>query len=323
MSSIAWAALAIYYGDSYSGSLQLTLSIAMVLIGLTIILLFWLSPAWRNRLLLIHSVVFMGVLFWWFNIQPSNDRHWQVDVSKLAHASIENNRVTVHNIRNFHYRDELDYSPDYYDKTFDLDKLEGVDLFAVYWMGPEIAHIIISFDFGEHDHLAISIEARKEMNEGYSTLKGFFRQYELVYIVADERDVIGLRTNFRNNPPEQVYRYRIDAPKENIRPFFLEYVEKINVLYKKPAFYNTLLSNCTTLIWLHSRVNQEHLPFSWKILLSGYVPEYLYESGRFNQKLSFAELKEQGYVNPRITTDDIPPLFSSMIRSKSVSGEQQ
>jgi Domain of unknown function (DUF4105) len=319
--STAWAALAINFGDSYSGTVQLILSIAVALIGLlTVIALFFIS-SWRSRLLLFHSVVFLATLLWWFSIQPSNDRNWQTDVSKLAHASISGDLVTVHNIRNFSYRNEFDYYPDYYDKTFDLNKLEGVDLFAVYWMGPAIAHIIISFDFGEHNHLAISIEARKEEGESYSTIKGFFRQFELIYIVADERDVIGLRTNYRQDPPEQVYRYRINAPKDNGKRFFLEYINKINVLYEKPAFYNTLLANCTSLIWLHSRVNPGHLPFSWKILLSGYVPEYLYESGRFDQQLSFAEVKDRAHVNPLIKGQEISSSFSRIIRPQSAQQE--
>jgi len=319
--STAWAALAINFGDSYSGTGQLILSITVALIGLIAVIVLLFIPSWRNRLLLIHGIVFFAALLWWFNIQPSNDRNWQTDMSKLAHASIAGDLVTVHNIRNFSYRSEFDYDPGYYNKTFDLNKLEGIDLFAVYWMGPAIAHIIMSFDFGEHNHLAISIEARKEEGEGYSTVKGFFRQFELIYVVADERDVIGLRTNYRQDPPEQVYRYRINAPKENGKRFFLEYINKINALYEKPAFYNTLLANCTSLIWLHSRVNPGHLPFSWKILLSGYLPEYLYESGRFDQQLSFAELKAHAHVNPLIREREISSSFSSLIRPQSAQQE--
>lgn len=313
----AWAVLAVNFGDSSSGALQFALSIIIALIGLIVLLALLFTPYRRYRILSIHSIVFVAVLFWWFHIQPSNDRNWQTDVSKLAYARIAGDLVTVRNIRNFSYRNEFDYRPDYYDKTFDLNKLEGVDLFAVYWMGPAIAHTIMSFDFGDHNHLAISIEARKEEGEGYSTIKGFFRQFELMYIVADERDVIGLRANYRQDPPEQVYRYRINMPKENVKRFFMEYIMKINRLYERPAFYNTLFANCTSLIWLHSRVIPGHLPFSWKILMSGYVPEYLYESGRLNQQMSFSELREYAHVNPLIKEREISALFSSKIRSQS------
>jgi len=315
--STTWAVLAVNFGDSNSSTVQLTIALLVALIGLVATVTLLLSSALRKQLLMIHTVIFFIVLVWWLTIQPANDRLWQADVRKLAHASVEGSLVTVHNIRNFTYHSEFEYQPNYYDKTFNLNKLEGIDLFAVYWMGPAIAHIIISFDFGENNHLAVSIEARKEAGEGYSTIKGFFRQYELIYIVADERDVIGLRTHYRKDPPEQVYRYRLKtskAAKENARRLFLEYIDSINTLYKEPAFYNTILANCTSVIWLHTRVNPGHLPFSWKILLSGYVPEYLYESGRLEKQLSLTEIRNQAHINPLVEEHEISALFTETIR---------
>jgi len=300
--STAWATLAIYYGDSNSSTVQLIVAGLVAFIGVVTMIIFLFVASWRKYLLSFHSFIFLVILLWWFNIQPSNTREWQGDVNKLAYAEVNGDLVTVHNIRNFSYQSEFDYTPAYYKKTYDLKNLEGLDLFAVYWMGPAIAHIIMSFDFGDQ-HLAISIEARKEKGEGFSTIKGFFRQYELIYIVADERDLIGLRTHYRNNPPEQVYRYRLKAnnvKKQGIKRLFMEYINNINALHKTPTFYNTLLTNCTSVIWLNSRVNPGHLPFSWKILMSGYVPEYLYESGRLDQALSFSELKDQAYINPLV-----------------------
>ncbi len=309
-----WSVPAIVFGDSHSSPIQIAIAGLVALSGLIAIATQIISTSWRRRLFWVHHIVFFIVVSWWFTIQPSNTRNWQTDLSKLAYASVNRDLVTVHNIRNFSYRSEFDYQPDYYDKTFDLNTLEGVDLIATYWMGPAIAHIFVSFDFGNNDYLTISIEARKENNEGYSTIKGFFRQYELVYIVADERDVIGLRTHYRQDPPEDVYVYRSHAPKESVKRLFLEYIANINALYDKPSFYNTLVSNCTTVIWLHSKVNPNHLPFSWKILLSGYLPEYIHESGGFDQSLSFAELKKQAYINPLVNGRDISTDFSSAIR---------
>lgn len=295
--SSAWASLAVNFGDSSNHSDQWVLAIVVSLIGFFSIVVVLLVSSWRRQVLIFHCVVFLVVLAWWLNISAVNDRDWQEDVRKLAYAKVEGDLVTVHNIRNFSYQSEFDYKPSYYDKSFDLNDLEGVDLFAVYWMGPAIAHVMISFDFGNDNHLAVSIEARKEEGEGYSTIKGFFRQYELIYVVADENDVIGLRTDYRNNPAEQVYRYRLKASKENAKRFFLEYVKNINLLVEQPTFYNTLISNCTSIIWMHSRVDPGYLPFSWKILLSGYLPEYLYESGRLDQTLSFDQLKKSVYIN--------------------------
>ena len=310
-----WGVLAIYFGDSHGSKAQPFIAAVFGLFGLvTLVGLGFAS--WRKPLLVAYSILFIAILGWWLlAIKPSNDRQWQPDLAQLPYATIDDDMVTVHNIRNFDYRSEFDFSPAYYDKTFDLNKLEGVDLFAVYWMGPAIAHTIMSFNFGDKDYLAVSIEARKELNEGYSTIKGFFRQYELIYIVADERDVIRLRTNYRKNPPEDVYLYRLKPPKENIRRLFLEYIRAINELHKKPAFYNTLLDNCTTAIWFNTRVNPQHLPFSWKILLSGYLPEYIYESHGLATRLPFEELQQRAHINPVAQAADQSPDFSQRIRA--------
>ncbi len=151
-------------------------------------------------------------------------------------------------------------------------------------MGPAVAHVFVSFAFNDGQHLAISIETRKERGEGYSTIAGFFKQYEIYYVVADERDVIRVRTNYRKDPPEDVYVYRVHAPSENSKRLLLDYVRAMNSLKDRPAFYNTLTTNCTTGIWKHSWVNADHLTLSWKVLLSGYVPEYLYDSATARQQ---------------------------------------
>jgi hypothetical protein len=275
---------------------------------------------WRMRMLTLHLVLTLAVIAYFFSLEPSNERDWQTDVAALPYATVDGPIVTVHNIRNFDYRSETDYTPRYYDKVFDLRELEGVDLVAVYWMGPAIAHTIVSFAFAGGNHLAVSIETRKEKGEAYSTIAGFFRQYELYYVVADERDVIRLRTNYRHDPPEDVYVYRVQGPIENGRRFFMEYMRQLNVLAGRPQFYNTLTTNCTTVIWAQSLVNPEHLPFSWKILASGYVPEYLYESGRLDTSVPFVELQRRAHVNGRAQAADADPDFSRLIRARSGTG---
>ncbi|MDO9214464.1 MAG: DUF4105 domain-containing protein [Methylococcales bacterium] len=310
-----WAVSAIYFGDSHTGSVQTTIASIMGLFGVATLISLGFNQ-WRKRFLIAYTIVFIGIVCGWcLMVQPSNQRQWQADLASLPYATIDGDLVTVHHIRNMDYRSEFDYTPAYYDKTFDVNKLEGLDLFAVYWMGPAIAHTILSFDFGDNHHLAVSIEARKELGEGYSTIKGFFRQYELTYIVADERDVIRLRTNYRKDPIEEVYLYRLHPPKENMRRLFLEYIRQINELHQKPAFYNTLLDNCTTAIWLNTRVNSTHLPFSWKILLSGYLPEYIYESGGLNTHIPFQQLQQQAHINAVAQTLDKSPDFSQGIRA--------
>jgi hypothetical protein len=264
--------------------------------------------------LIVYAVLFAIVLWRWLAIEPSNDRDWQVEGARLAYATIDGERITLHNIRNFAYRTETDFTPAYYDKTFDLTSLDSVDVVAVYWMGPAIAHVFLTFGFGGKDYLAISIEARKERDEGYSSVRGFFRQYELQYIVADERDVIRVRTNYRKDPPEEVYLYRLRGAPEAARRVFLDYVAEINRLKEQPEFYNTLITNCTSNIWLHSRVNPEHLPYSWKLLVSGHVPELLYDHGRLDTSLPFAELQRRSLINSRAMAADKAEDFSRRIR---------
>jgi len=181
-------------------------------------------------------------------------------------------------------------------------------------MGPDIAHTFLSFGFAGKDYLAISIETRKERHESYSSLQGFFRQYELYYVVADERDVIRVRTNYRRDPPEDVYLYRLKGATDNARHLFLAYMEKINALKERPEFYNTLTTNCTTNIWMHSRVNPGHPPFSWKILTSGHVPRLLYEAGRLDTSVPFTELQRRGRINSLAQAADKAEDFSQRIR---------
>ena len=329
----AWGAFAIYYdSDLNSAALRTTLAALFAVVGAVTLAAVW-SPRWRWRALAVMALAFVAVLAAFGRITPSNDRDWKAEVAVLPYASFDGERVTLHNIRNFEYRSETDFTPRYYDKTFDLSRLASVDLIASYWAGPAIAHIFLSFGFadgtearaarhgcrdcgfGPNDYLAISIERRDERGEGYSAVRGLFKQYELMYVVADERDVIRLRTNVRRDPPEEVYLYRLRGTTDNARRVLLEYLREINRLREHPEFYNTLTTNCTGNIWLHARVNPGHVPYSWKILASGYVPEYLYEQGRLDTRLPFAELQRRAHINALARAADDAPDFSRRIRA--------
>jgi hypothetical protein len=308
-----WAALALLYLAPGSESVRAGLAWGFAVLGLVAVAALAVRRA-RWRAAIGFALAFALVLVVWGSATPSNDRDWQPEVAVLPYATIDGDRVTVHNIRNFDYRTESDFTPAYYDRTFDLRRLDRVDLIAVYWMGPAIAHLFLSFGFGE-DHLAISIETRKERNEQYSSIAGFFRQYELFYVVADERDVIRVRTNYRKSPPEDVYLFRAVGAIENGRRIFLDYMRNINALREQPRFYNTLTTNCTTMILAHASVNPGHVPLSWKVLLSGYAPEYVYDMGRFDRRLPFPELKRRAHVNATAQAADQAPDFSKRIRA--------
>jgi hypothetical protein len=313
VASAAWGTLAVHYSDSGSSVLGTALAGSFALLSVTVLAGLF-SRRWRWHAIAAYALAFAGLIAWWSGIAPSNDRHWKPEVAKLPLVSIDGDQITIRNIRNFSYRTETEYTVAYYDKTFDLAGLESVDMIAVYWGSPAIAHMMVSFKFGADDHLDISIERRDEIGESYSTVKGLFKQYELFYVVADERDVIRLRTNVRV-PREDVYVYRLKGPIEDGRRLFLEYLKEINSLASQPEFYNTLTTNCTGNIWLHSKVNPGSVPYSWKILLSGYVPEYLYEQGKLDTSLPFPELQRRSLVNAAAQAADQAADLSSRIRA--------
>ena len=253
-----WAAGAIYYSPIANETLRTVLAVAFVL---ATILTFALTRR-RGRALIGYLLIFAVIVGLWLQIPASNDRDWQPEVAMTPYATINGDRITIHNVRNFNYRTETDFDPHWETRSYDLSKLDSADLIAVYWAGKPIAHIMLSFGFSGKDYLAVSIETRKEKGEAYSTLAGFFRQYELYYVVADERDLIRVRTNYRK-PQEQVYIYRVKGSLTNLRRVFLDYIRSINELREQPRFYNTLTTNCTTSIWLHARMNPEAPPLSW------------------------------------------------------------
>jgi len=282
--------------------------------GTVSILAFALLP-WPGRTAIAALAIFAVLVILFLRIPASNDRDWQPDVSVTPHATVNGDLVTIHGVRNFDYRSESDFTPRWEDRTYDLRKLDSADIIAVYWTGKAIAHIMVSFGFEGKDYLAISIETRKEKGESYSTLAGFFRQYELYYVVADERDVIRVRTTYRQ-PQEDVYIYRTRVRPRNIRRIFLDYIETINDMHAHPRYYNTLTTNCTTSILMHTRIHPESPPMSWKILLSGYVPDYLYELGRIDTAKPFAELEKLSRVNERAHAADKDASFSQRLRQE-------
>ena len=259
---------------------------------------------------------FLVVLAWWLTLEPSNDRHWQADVARTPWAEVNGDQITIHNFRNCDYRSESDYTCQWLDKTVPLSQLRGVDVAITYWGSPYIAHPIVSFQFGDRDYVATSIETRKEMGEGYSAVLGFFRQYELVYIFASERDLIRLRTNYRKD--EEVYLFHTTAGPQWSRELFLEYVRRANHLHAQPEWYNAMTSNCTTNIFQQMALTGSMPAGSrlhdWRILLNGKGDEMLYKGGNFAGNMPFPELKDSAHINGAARAADQDPDFSRRIR---------
>jgi hypothetical protein len=254
---------------------------------------------------------FALVVAWWFTLQPSNDRDWQPDLGVLPFAEINGSQVTLHNIRNCDYRTETNFDVRYYNKAFDLDKLRSADLHMVYWGSPHMAHTMVSFGFEGGDYVCFSIETRKEKGEGYSAVKGLFRQFELIYVVGDERDLVRLRTNYRKG--EDAYLYRLRASPKQVRAFFLAYLRRVNELHRRPEWYSALTQNCTTSIRTQ-RAASDRPPWDWRMLVNGHGDEMLYEPGAIATNLPFAEMKRRCLVNDRARAADKAGDFSQQIR---------
>jgi hypothetical protein len=309
-----WAALVLLNGGSDAGALRRGLALGMALLAVAAAGSL-LAGRGRRVALPALGAALAAVLVWFASLEPSNARVWQPDVAQTPWAEIEGSRVTLHNVRHFEWRTESDFTPRWETRQVDLDDLKGVDLIASYWMGDAIAHVMVSFVFDHALPLTVSIETRKEAGEAYSALLGFFHRYELVYVVSDERDLIGVRTNVRTDPPEDVYLYRTNAPLENVRRLFLEYLRQMNSLHEQPVFYDTATTNCTTVAMINTRVNGSVSLLNWKILLSGYLPQLAYERGRLDRHLPFEELRRVSRINDAARAAGLEaPDFSRRIR---------
>jgi hypothetical protein len=254
---------------------------------------------------------FALVLIWWLTLKPSNDGNWQPDVAQTAWADINGDEFTFHNVRNCDYRTETEYTPHWEIRTVRLSQITGIDLAIDYWGSPWIAHPIVSFQFADTPPLCFSIETRKTIGQSYSTIGGLYRQFTLIYIVSDERDVIRLRTNYRN---EDIYLYHTTASPDRARGRFLEYVRSLNALHTQPRWYNAITTNCTTAIRDQRPIN-ERVPWDWRILLNGKADELLYEHRALvTGGLPFAELKQRSLIDARAKAADKDPAFSARIR---------
>ena len=304
-----WAIAALYI-DVRVPILRLPLAILYAVVLVTILARYKLHI--RSALLCVGA--FCVVFVWWLNLKPTNTAAWQPDADRPAWIQIDGDRLIVHNMRNCDYRSETDYGNCWSTRTVNLSDLRGVDLFFTTWGVRWIGHPILSFQFGNNQHIAFSIEARYKVGQGYSAILGLFRQYELIFVVADERDVIRLRTNFRKD--EEVFLYHAKMGPESVRAIFLSYVEYLNGLKDHPEWYNALTRNCTTAIdkQIASKIASPQ-PWNYQILVNGTLDELLYSRGRFvTDGLDFKELKTRAHINAIAKAADGSPDFSTIIR---------
>ncbi len=257
------------------------------------------------------ALAYAGVLWWWRSLKPSNERQWADDVAHTSHGEVRGDEVTLHNVRNFRWRSNTDYEQRWETRRYDLRQLRSVDMITSYWSSRAIAHLLFSFGFADGQQVVFSVEIRRERGEVYNEIGGFFKEFELSVIAADERDIIAVRTNVRG---EDDYLYRLRLPPADIRSLFLAYLEQTNRLVSVPRFYNTVTVNCTTLVYGMLKHIVGALPLSYRVLLSGYLPEYVYALGGLDGRYTLAELRELGRITARAQRAGDRAGFSAAIR---------
>ncbi len=269
------------------------------------------SRRWR----IAYGLAFVALMIGWQAIRPSDDRDWAPDVARHLDGRIEGSKATLGNVRDFDWRSDDDFTERWQTRTYDLDKLRTVDAAMSYWMGPAIAHTLVSFGFddgrGGTEYVTFSIEIRKERGEQFSAIAGFFKRYELSLVAADERDILRVRTNVRG---EDVYLYRIRMPRDAMRSLFIAYVEQAGDLRRRPRFYDTLFANCTTIVYQMASRIVGGLPLDWRLLASGYLPEYLFDVGALVSGVDLPTLRARGRITDRAKAADRAPDFSERIR---------
>jgi hypothetical protein len=305
----SWAALAIWYQGPAGQFLRAVL--VALWIGLLIGVLIALWQGRSGIALSIFVTAFLALIFWWHHIAPSNDRSWADDVSRITSGTVQGNLVTLNNVRNFDWRTNEDYTQRWERRVYDLAKLNSVDMVMSYWNGWAIAHMLVSFGFEDGEHVVFSVEVRRLKNKTYSEIGGFFKNYGLSIIAADERDVIRVRTNVRG---EDDYLYRVRMPQSAMRSLFLGYVEQATQLVNQPRFYNTVTVNCTTLVYHMMKRIVGYLPWSYRLLFTGYLPAYVYQVGGLDQRFTLEELQALGRITERAKQSGNRQSFSEDIR---------
>lgn len=284
-------------------------AIVLALIGVVSLLALIRGPR-RGWLLMVPAALIGAVVYG--SIKPRNDRIWEFDVARGVTADVQGDQVTLYNLRDFDWITRTSAHENWRDTVVNLDQITSLDLVTSVWSSPLIAHTLISFGFADGQHVVFSAEIRREKGELFSSIGGFFRQFELVMIAATESDIIRLRTNIRR---EDVSLYPLNATPEQARELFLRYVDRANGLAEKPEFYNTLTSNCTTIIFDLARTVDGRLPFDWRILASGKIADYLHDLGLLAPELPMVEVSEKARISALAQKEgDDSANFSEIIR---------
>ena len=307
--STAWAALALWYRLPAPDLAKSLVACLFVLLGLAAAI--GLFTVWRVHALALFVIGFAAVLVWWNTIVPSNHAEFAPDVARQVTGARDGDVLTLTNVRDFDWRSNTDFTERWTTRSYDLSKLKTLDLFMSYWAGPEMAHVIMSFGFEGGEQLAWSVEVRRQNGGQFSPIADLFKANPLVIVAADERDVVGVRSNVRG---EDVQLYRLNVKPSDARALLLGYVADANALAETPRFYNSITTNCTTVIFKMMRAVGDVSPFDWRLIVNGYLPEYAYARGALDGSLSMQELRSRSYIAQRALAVGLTDDFSRDIR---------
>ncbi|WP_027469811.1 Lnb N-terminal periplasmic domain-containing protein [Deefgea rivuli] len=304
---VAWGSLALYWSNLPWSELRVVAAAVFALFGIWAL---WLTC--KSKMRFVFAALFLLVLAYWWMIPASHQREWQTDVAVMPRAVIDGDRVLLKNVRNFHYTGRDEFTVKYEDREVLLSHLTGVDFFISYWMKGPVGHTFVSFIFDNAPPVSISIETRPETHEGFDPLASMFKQFELIYVVGDERDIVGVRTNHRK---EDVFLYPVKVSAESARALFLVYLERINELADRPEWYNLLSNNCTlNIVRYANRVGRAD-DFNIRHLLNGWIDAYLFNAGFLDTDLPFDEFRRLSHINEAAQAAEGAPDFSERIRA--------
>lgn len=309
LASGAWGALALWYRLPGGRAVRVTavglwLASVLTLIG-------WALLHHTAAPLAFHALAYVVLLAWWLAVRPSHARAWADDVACLLAGQVHGNTVTLHHVRHFNWRSDSDYDAHWETATCELDHLASADVLLSHWGSRAIAHAMLSFGFTDGRHLVFSVEIRKQRGQAFSALGGFFKHFETILIAAPEDDLVRVRSNVRG---ETVQLYPLSIDHAALRALFLSYVRAANALAAHPAFYNTVTANCTTLVHRMARQLRPGLPWDVRLLLTGYLPGYLYDIGVLDRRLSLADWIARADITERARACPTGASFSQAIR---------
>ena len=304
----AWSFGVLYYCLPLDAFLRMVIATAYVLAVISLVIF----SKKRARAFLISLLGYCVIVAWFGSIKPEEGGLFPPELA-MPHAKIEGDKLTMYNVRNCNYRTKDDFDVKYETRTYDLRDIQSVDMLVNYWGIESVAHTFLSYGFSDGRYLCVSVEIRPEVGQSYGELKGLFKQYQLIYIWADERDLIRLRTNYKG---EDVYLYRTRFSHPEVKKLFLSMVESTNAIYKEPFFYNTATHSCTNTIGHHINASGIYkIPWYKRRLLTGTVDERAYDADAFITSMPFAEFRKDALIDDRARAADKNPDFSKKIRT--------